>query len=83
VIGQVHRRRCAVEFRSFLDRIDREVPEEFDVHLVLDNLSTYKAPAIQRWLLQHSPFQLHFTPMYSSWTKQVERFCLRTSGTGH
>ena len=72
VIGQLHRRNRAVEFRSFLDRIDHEVPEEFDVHLVLDNLSTHKAPAIQRWLLQHPRFQLHFTPTYSSWINQVE-----------
>ena len=74
VIGQLHRRNRAVEFRSFLDRIDHEVPEEFDVHLVLDNLSTHKALAIQRWLLQHPRFQLHLTPTYSSWINQVERW---------
>ncbi|MHB8488836.1 MAG: IS630 family transposase [Candidatus Dormibacteria bacterium] len=74
VIGQLHRRHRAIEFRAFLDRIDHEVPEEFDVHLVLDNLSTHKTPAIQRWLLQRPRFHLHFTPTYSSWINQVERW---------
>jgi len=74
VIGQVHRRHRAVEFRAFLDRIDHEVPEELDVHLVLDNLSTHKTPAIKRWLLQRPRFHVHFTPTYSSWINQVERW---------
>jgi len=74
VIGQVHRRHRAVEFRAFLDRIDHEVPEALGVHLVLDNLSTHKTPAIQRWLLQRPRFHVHFTPTYSSWINQVERW---------
>ncbi len=74
VIGQLRRRHRAIEFRAFLDRIDHEVPEEFDVHLVLDNLSTHKTPAIKRWLLQRPRFHLHFTPTYSSWINQVERW---------
>jgi len=49
------------------------MPEEFDLQLVLDNLSTHKTPAIQRWLLQHPRFQLHFTVTQFSWINQVER----------
>jgi PAS domain S-box-containing protein len=74
VIGQVRRRHRAIEFRAFLDRIDHEVPDGLDVHLVLDNLSTHKTPAIKRWLLQRPRFHLHFTPTYSSWINQVERW---------
>jgi transposase len=74
VIGQVRRRHRAIEFRGFLDRIDHEVPQQLDVHLVLDNQSTHKTPLIQRWLLQHPRFHLHFTPTYSSWINQVERW---------
>ena len=48
--------------RSSCRRIDREVPAELDVHLVLDNSSTHKTPAIQRWLAAHPRFVLHFTP---------------------
>jgi hypothetical protein len=73
VIGAMHRRHRATEFRSFLDRIDREVPADLDVHLVLENYATHKTPLIHRWLFQHPRFHLHFTPTYSSWTGQVER----------
>jgi transposase len=74
VIGATHRRHRSAEFRSFLDRIDREVPAELDVHLVLDNYATHKTQLIHRWLLQHPRFHLHFTPTYSSWINQVERW---------
>ncbi len=74
VIGETHRRHRTTEFRSFLDRIDREVPADLDVHLVLDNYGTHKTPLIHRWLLRHPRFHLHFTPTYSSWINQVERW---------
>lgn len=74
VIGQLHRRHRAVEFRQFLQRIDQEVPAELDVHLILDNYSTHKTPAIRRWLVSHPRFHLHFTPTYSSWLNLVERW---------
>src|ERR1035441_2941875 len=74
VIGETHRRHRWVEFRGFLDRIDAEVPADLDIHLVLDNYGTRKTPLIQRWLLRHPRFQLHFTPTYSSWINQVERW---------
>jgi transposase len=74
VIGELHRRHRSTEFRSFLDRIDREVPTGLDVHLVLDNYGTHKTPLIQRWLLRHPRFHVHFTPTYSSWINQVERW---------
>jgi transposase len=48
VIGATHRRHRSAEFRSFLDRIDREVPAELDVHLVLDNYATHKTQLIHR-----------------------------------
>jgi transposase len=74
VIGALHSRHRAIEFKKFLQRIDAEVPAEFDVHLVLDNSSTHKTPAIQRWLLAHPRFTFHFTPTSSSWLNLVERW---------
>ena len=74
VISSTHRRHRAVEFKKFLDRIDAEVPDELDVHLILDNYATHKTPAIQRWLLRHPRFHLHFTPTGSSWLNLVERW---------
>jgi transposase len=64
----------AEEFPKFLNLIDRTVPEHLDVHLIVDNSSTHKTPAIQRWLVRHPRFSLHFTPTYSSWLNLVERW---------
>jgi transposase len=74
VIGALHSRHRAIEFKKFLQRIDAEVPDHLDVHLVLDNSSTHKTPAIQRWLAAHPRFALHFTPTSSSWLNLVERW---------
>jgi transposase len=74
VIGALHSRHRAIEFKQFLQTLDRQVPAELDVHLVLDNSSTHKTPAIQRWLAAHPRFVLHFTPTSSSWLNLVERW---------
>jgi transposase len=74
VIGRLHGRHRAIEFKKFLQAIDREVPDELAVHLVLDNSSTHKTPAIKKWLLAHPRFELHFTPTSSSWLNLVERW---------
>lgn len=74
VISEMHRRRRAVEFKKFLIAIDKAVPAELDVHLICDNLSTHKTPAINDWLAKHPRFHMHFTPTGSSWINQVERW---------
>jgi transposase len=74
VIGQLHRRHRALEFRKFLDTIDATVPQDFDVHLILDNYGTHKTATIKRWLLKRPRFQLHFTPTSASWLNLVERW---------
>jgi transposase len=73
VIGQLHRRHRAREFRKFLDTIDAAVPAALDVHLILDNYGTHKTPLIHRWLARRPRFHLHFTPTGSSWLNLVER----------
>jgi transposase len=74
IIAEHHRRHRGIEFRKFLLTIDQNVPQELEVHLVLDNYGTHKTPMIQRWLLRHPRFHLHFTPKGASWINQVERF---------
>ncbi len=74
VIGALHARHRAIEFKQFLATIDRAVPHELDVHVVLDNSSTHKTPAVKRWLAAHPRFVLHFTPTSSSWLNLVERW---------
>jgi transposase len=74
VIGKLSAQHRAVDFRDFPDQIDRQADPGLAVHVICDNLSAHKAPVIQRWLLAHPRFVLHFTPTYSSWISQVERW---------
>jgi len=74
VIADLSARHRAEEFRRFLNVIDATVPAQLDVHVVIDNSSTHKTPAIQRWLLRHPRFTFHFTPTYASWLNLVERW---------
>ncbi len=74
VIGELHRRHRAIEFRKFLDTLDAAVPDRLDVHLVLDNYGTHKTPLIHRWLAKRPRYHLHFTPTGASWINLVERW---------
>jgi transposase len=74
VLGKCYAQHRAREFKLFLDEIDESVPSSLEVHVVLDNLSTHKTPAVHRWLLRHPRFHLHFTPTHASWLNLVERF---------
>jgi len=74
ITGSIHRRHRATEFRKFLTKLDRDIPADLDVHLICDNYGTHKTPAVKRWLDLHPRFHMHFTPTYSSWLNQVERW---------
>ena len=73
VISSTHRRHRATEFKKFLSKIDAEVPDDLDVHVICDNYGTHKHPVVNTWLDGHPRFTMHFTPTYSSWLNQVER----------
>lgn len=72
VIGACRQRHRTQEFRAFLDLIEASVPSDLDIHLVLDNASTHKAPPIHRWLAKRPRYHLHFTPTSGSWLNLVE-----------
>jgi len=74
VIARTKKRHRAKDFVDFLRVMDKSVEPGLDVHVILDNLSAHKAPAVKRWLIRHPHFHLHFTPTYSSWLNLVERF---------
>ena len=74
VLTQTTDRHRAIEFRKFLNLINRNVADHLDIHIILDNVSTHKTPEIQRWLQRHPRFTFHFTPTYSSWMNLVERW---------
>lgn len=74
VIAQTKKQHRAKDFVSFLRELDRNVDDGLDVHVILDNLSAHKSPVVERWLVRHPHFHLHFVPTYSSWLNLVERF---------
>jgi transposase len=74
VISELRPNHTSAQFIKFLNKINREVPDHLDVHVVLDNLSTHKTPAVHKWLLRHKRFTFHFTPTYGSWMNLVERW---------
>jgi len=77
VIGQLHQRHWAMEFRQFLDTIEATIPPRLDVHLILDNYGTHTTALIRRWLLKRPRFHLLFTPTGASWLTLVERWFAR------
>lgn len=72
VIGKCYARHRAVEFKKFLIEIRRNVPEDIDIHLIVDNYSTHSAKAVKSWLAKNPRFHLHFIPTHSSWLNEVE-----------
>jgi len=62
------------EFLNFLRHIEREVPADLDLHIILDNYATHKTAAVEDWLAKRPRWKPHFTPTHSSWLNQVERF---------
>jgi len=76
VIGSCLPRHRGKEFAKFLNQVEKQVPPDLDVHIILDNYSTHKSATAKRWLKsrKHRHFYFHFTPTSSSWLNQVERF---------
>jgi transposase len=76
VVGSCQPRHRSKEFLKFLNQLEKEVPQDLDIHLILDNYSTHKSESVQRWLKprKRQRFHFHFTPTSSSWLNQVERW---------
>jgi putative transposase len=72
ILSQCKRRHRHQEFLQFLRHIDASVPDDLDVHLIIDNYCTHKHAKVQRWLAARPRFHVHYTPTYSSWLNQVE-----------
>lgn len=72
VLSQCKQRHRPQEYLGFLKRVDENVPQSLEVHLVVDNDSTHKHPKVKRWLLAHPRWHVHYTPTYSSGLNQVE-----------
>lgn len=74
VLSQCKARHRHQEFLAFLRHIERNVPAELDVHLVIDNYCTHNHAKVRAWLAKRPRFHVHYTPTYASWLNQVERW---------
>lgn len=74
VIGQCLPRHRAREFRRFLDHVEQNVPDDLDIHVIIDNASSHKTALIRNWFAKRPHWHVHFTPTSASWINQVERF---------
>lgn len=70
VIAECSPRHRSVDFLRFLKKVARQYRGE--LHVILDNSSTHKTPAVQNWLLKNPRVQFHFTPTGASWINLVE-----------
>ena len=70
VFAECKQRHRHQEFLSFLQQVDRSVPEDLDIYLIIDNYCTHKHSKVKKWLGQRPRFHVHFTPTYSSWINQ-------------
>jgi transposase len=74
VIARCKHKHRSADFVAFLRELNERVEAKLQVHVILDNLATHKAPVVQRWVARHPRFHFHFTPTYASWLNLVERF---------
>jgi transposase len=76
VIGRCHKKHRHQEFLKFLNKLDKEIPEDdgVTIHIVMDNYGTHKVDKVKRWFAKRPRFQIHFTPTGSSWINQIERW---------
>jgi transposase len=74
VVGQCHRRHRHQELLKFLQQLDTQLPPTGDIHIIMDNYGTHRAPKVARWFARHPRYHVHFTPTSASWLNQVERF---------
>jgi transposase len=74
IISKCMPRHRAQEFRRFLDTVENNVPDDLDIHVIMDNASSHKTKLIRDWFAKRPRWRAHFTPTSASWINQVERF---------
>ncbi len=74
VIGECKQRHRHQELLSFLKTVEKQTPEDLELHVIVDNYSTHKHQKVKNWLKRNKRLTLHFIPTSSSWLNLVERF---------
>src|SRR2546426_4577139 len=72
VLTQCRQRHRHQEYLGFLREIEKNVPKNLEVHIIVDNYATHKHLRVKRWFATRPRFHVHFTPTYASWLNQVE-----------
>ena len=62
VLTQCRPRHRHQEFVSFLRTIEKAVPADLEIHIVLDDYATHKHPKVKAWLAARPRWHLHFVP---------------------
>ncbi len=57
---------------GFLRHIDAPVPDNMDVHIIMDNYSIHKHQKVRSWFARRPRYYVHYSPTYSSWLNQVD-----------
>src|SRR5450432_1226976 len=73
--GQVHTKftefKKRKDFRGFLDGVVADLPQDREIHVILDNYSPHKRN--DDWLAKfEGRVRFHFTPTSASWLNQIE-----------
>src|ERR1700761_820232 len=77
----LHRQHRHREFVRFLERIGSEVPTDLEIHLVMDNFATHKAPKVDARFKRHPRYHLHFSPTGASWLQSGGRLVCQNNRT--
>lgn len=74
VLGTCMQKHRHQEWLKFLRLINKQVPKELDIHLIIDNYGSHKHPKVKQWMEKHPRFHEHFTPTGCSWLNLIERW---------
>ena len=68
MIGESYRRHRHQEVLRFLKKVEKTVPKEQELHIILDNYATHKHEEVLRWIERGKRIFLHFIPTRYSFT---------------
>ena len=72
VHSNIFERKRRVEFLEFMDQVVSELPEDKEIHVIMDNYCIHKK--CDEWLNAHPQVKFHYTPTSASWLNLVEVF---------
>lgn len=72
VIAECKKKHRHQDFIGFLKYVEQQVPNNLEIHAIVDNYATHKHKSVKSWLARHQRWHIHYTPTYSSWLNQVE-----------